>query len=165
MRWAAILIVAACAREDCPQPTPALLFDGGVGEPCGADRNCAPGLACRAVYGVPGYDSPVFTANACTASCDAGCPASGVCAALPASRPDGGVESIAACLRACAMDEDCRTTVSAGLCDAGACYRLQCTEDAQCPAGYACQIPAIICCPRGAKCPFVGTVPGYCRRS
>ena len=161
---AALLLAAACAREECPQPTPKPLQHGGVGEPCGADGNCGPGLFCRPVYVVPGYESPTFTANACTADCDGGCPGNGTCAPLPAPRPDGGVETIAACLRSCAMDDDCRKGTSAGVCDAGACYRLQCTQDSQCPSGFTCEIPAIVCCPRGAACLFAGPVPGYCRR-
>jgi hypothetical protein len=159
------VLFAACERETCPQPTPRPLEHGGVGEPCSFDTHCGPGLSCRTVYVVPGYDAPSFTANACTLPCDAGCPGNGVCGQLSSPQRDGGVQPFDTCLRTCAADDDCRKGTSAGVCDGGACYRLQCTMDSQCPAGFTCEIPAVVCCPRGETCGFSGPVPGYCRRS
>ncbi len=153
-----ILSLAACDRGSCPQPVPQPLFDGGLGEPCGRDENCIFGLECRPTYETPGYGAPSFGSNACTLPCDGGCPLGGVCAALPGPPP------FSACLPSCAVDEDCRSGTSAGLCDAGACYRVQCTANEQCPAGYACEVPAIVCCPRAGACGFEGPVAGYCRR-
>ena len=46
------------------------------------------------------------------------------------------------------------TATSAGSCDGGVCFRLQCTDDAQCPGGFSCEIPAVVCCPPGGKCSF-----------
>ncbi|MBK7863304.1 MAG: hypothetical protein IPJ65_32830 [Archangiaceae bacterium] len=167
MKWAAprvLFRIAAlslfwalgCDREACPQPTPKPLENGGVGEPCGATANCAAGLFCREIYDVAGYDSPSFTANACTTSCDGGCPGTATCVTLPSS--------IVTCLKVCASDDDCRVGTSAGTCQGGHCERLQCTEDSQCPAGFHCEIPAVVCCPSGAQCVFAGKVPGYCRK-
>jgi hypothetical protein len=150
---AALIIAAACDREPCPQPTPKPLTSQSLGEPCGGDGNCAGGFTCRTVYALAEYDSNVFTANACTAICDAGCPSSGTCG------PFG------LCWKACGADADCRSGISAGFCDGGLCERLRCTEDAACPAGYSCEIPAVVCCPSGAQCRFSGNVPGYCRKA
>jgi hypothetical protein len=148
---------AACERDACPQPTPQPIDAGALGDPCGADANCTSGLSCRALYAVPGYDSPSFTQNACSTPCDAGCSGAARCVTLPSS--------IETCLPGCAADDDCQVGISAGACDAGHCERLQCVDDGGCPSGFHCEIPAIICCPRGAKCPFSGPVPGYCRRT
>ncbi|MBL8952264.1 MAG: hypothetical protein JNK82_15910 [Myxococcaceae bacterium] len=154
----ALLSMAACERGDCPQPVPKPLQGGGVGEPCGANDNCGPGLECRPTYLTPGYDVPSFGSNACTLPCDAGCPGNGTCAPMPGPPP------FSTCLRACNVDDDCRRSTSAGVCDAGACYRVQCTANAQCPTGFTCEIPAIVCCPKQGACGFEGAVAGYCRR-
>jgi hypothetical protein len=148
---------SACFHDDCPQPMPRAIEDAGLGEPCGATGNCAPGLDCRTVYAVEGYSSPSFTGNACSVPCDAGCPSGAACATL--------TRSVDTCVPSCAGDGDCSAGLSAGTCDGGHCERLQCKEDVDCPGGFTCEIPAIVCCPAGAHCEFTGKVPGYCRRS
>lgn len=160
----AALAAASCARDECPQPTPRVLAMQGIGEPCGGNGNCGAGLFCEQVFVVPGHTPPSLTSNACTVTCDGGCPSNGVCATLPAAF-DGGPATFQTCLRACAVDADCNAGVSAGTCgDAGVCTRLQCSDTAPCPTGYTCEVPAIVCCPSGAKCGFTGPVPGYCRK-
>jgi len=154
----ALILSAGCERTDCPQPTPQPLMNGGFGEPCGRAENCASGLECRPTYETRGYDAPSFGSNACTLPCDAGCPFGSRCAALPGPPP------FSTCLRECASDDDCMKGISSGVCDAGACYRTQCTQNEQCPSGYTCEVPAIVCCPRGTQCVFAGPVAGYCRR-
>ena len=50
-------LVAACERDACPQPRPAVIMQAALGEPCGTEGSCGPGLSCRPVYVVPGYDA------------------------------------------------------------------------------------------------------------
>ena len=154
---AAALVAAACGRTDCPQPKPLLIANAGLGEACTFDTNFGTGLVCQiGVYRVSTYESPSFTGNACTVPCDAG-------ACGPGAACTPVANGLTTCLPACSSDGDCAGRLSAQFCDAGHCERSQCLKDSDCPSGYGCQNPAMVCCPPNGKCTFDGLVPGYCR--
>ncbi len=163
----ALVALGACGqRETCQQPAHPALTAQALGQPCTGTADCASGLSCLRSSAGPDEAPAWGGLRTCSVRCAAAaCDAGTTCVTI-AVENDGGVERL--CLPTCQADADCQQGTAAGRCatDAGVrfCERLDCWDDAQCPAGYACESSINICCPAGAMCIRGGLQVGYCRK-
>lgn len=71
------------AASDSPNAGSAVQHDGpGMGQPCGPEGLCAPGLTCKKYYGIAGPRGPEFSSCEHTCATDADCDKGQRCATI-----------------------------------------------------------------------------------
>jgi len=126
---------------------------GGQGVPCTTSTECSStGRVCE---GIAGGTSKICT-NDCASAGATTCPSGFTCQASTAGF---------ACLPQIGAPDQCKFCQTGGECSSGLCLRfdsgaangvtfcsVNCTENAQCGAGYTCQLPDGFCVPNAMTC-------------